>query len=239
MRRSRHCEAVCLSSSVKDDTLTGVTRLQCFPTGQRCSLHQPRRMDFRDPPGIQRVVKRCSLRHRTTVLAPIRKPRRLTTTIVSAQREMAMAAMNQRRPAPAFSQAGVTKHPARRRRDEAHGDQKYRHSEGDRARGEVILSEQLQDLASSGIGECFVGVRTTHVRVLAHQLIARTRRYRPVELGEVGNTRPRQVVCKVAGAGPVSPVTPRRNGHHDLEREGYGAYRELFDHAGDKKGAHR
>jgi len=25
----------------------------------------------------------------------------------------------------------------------------------------------------------------------------------------------------------------------DLEREGYGAYRELFDNAGDKKGAHR
>ena len=32
---SRRCEASCLSSSVRSDTFTGVTRLQCIPTGQR------------------------------------------------------------------------------------------------------------------------------------------------------------------------------------------------------------
>ncbi len=108
MRPSRRSEASCLSTAVRSATLTGVTRLQCLPTGHRCSLHQPRRTALSDPLGIQSVVNRCPLRHRTTVLAPMTNPRRRASTIVSAQSiTLATAAMTLRRTPPHYATAAV------------------------------------------------------------------------------------------------------------------------------------
>ena len=50
-RMSLYSVASCFSASVNADSLTGVTIDQCFPTGQRCTLHQPMRSDLKDTPG--------------------------------------------------------------------------------------------------------------------------------------------------------------------------------------------
>lgn len=58
------------SPSVRSASLTGETSDQCLPTGHHCRRHQPRRSALSDTPGIQRVVKRCPCRQRTTALPP-------------------------------------------------------------------------------------------------------------------------------------------------------------------------
>lgn len=50
--------AIRFTSALSSDFLTGVTIDQWLPTGQRCTLHQAKRTDFRDAPGSQIVVKR-------------------------------------------------------------------------------------------------------------------------------------------------------------------------------------
>jgi len=62
--------ALRLSSSVRAEARTGVTRDQCLPTGQRCSRATPRSSPLSFTPGIQMVVKRCPWRQRTTTLPP-------------------------------------------------------------------------------------------------------------------------------------------------------------------------
>ena len=57
-RASWCCDANSRSSSVSSESRTGVTSVQCFPTGQYWNLLIPRRMAFSEAPGIQRVVNR-------------------------------------------------------------------------------------------------------------------------------------------------------------------------------------
>jgi hypothetical protein len=53
--------AVRRSRWLSSDSLTGVTTDQWCPTGQRWTLHHPKRSAFRDTPGIQSVLNRCPL----------------------------------------------------------------------------------------------------------------------------------------------------------------------------------
>ena len=55
---SRCSAAARRSFSVNCEILTGVTIVQWPPTGQRWNLHQAKRSDFTEAPGIQTVVNR-------------------------------------------------------------------------------------------------------------------------------------------------------------------------------------
>jgi hypothetical protein len=65
-------------------------------------------MALNDTPGIQSVVKRWPLRHRTTVSARIKEPRRRATTTVSAQSsKTATTTMTLRRMASQYSATAI------------------------------------------------------------------------------------------------------------------------------------
>jgi hypothetical protein len=78
---SRTERASARSSSLNRSGLTGLTTLQCCPSGQRCIRHGPSRNAFTDTPGIQVVVNRCPRWQRTIVRSPRSLPlRRLSSS---------------------------------------------------------------------------------------------------------------------------------------------------------------
>lgn len=162
MRTPRRSAVSRRSSSVRSDTLTGVTRLQCLPTEQRCSLHHPRRRAFKDPPGIQSVANRWPSRRRTTVLAPSRKPRRRATTVVSAKHRamtstlVALRAAILRRTAPKYPRQSRQRETHRWDRDLAVEFGRSGTKPGPTGCGRELLTQALVDSghATKAPGEC-------------------------------------------------------------------------------------
>jgi hypothetical protein len=64
------CSADRRSSSVRSESLTGLTIAQWLPTGQRWYRVEPSRIEVNDPKGDQIVVKTWPLLHRTMIFPP-------------------------------------------------------------------------------------------------------------------------------------------------------------------------
>ena len=98
-RASRIWRAATRSSSPSSDSRTGVTSVQCRPTGQRWNRHHPSRTDLSEAPGIQIVVKRWPARQRTTTV-PAKRPVLRRRPMASMRRKAAPS--HERPPAAPF-----------------------------------------------------------------------------------------------------------------------------------------